>query len=438
MPLVVRVPDLHLRRTPEIEPGVARHRHDAPVGPHLEVLVVLLRRERVAAAVAVEVEVAVPHVPVLVAALVGDLLHLGALLRGRRLADDRVVELLLGRDALPELGEIGFVAVEVGREALGARHALLRADFAHLRVGGQILHADVAPLDVAAVAKPTDRAGRVMQPRMLLPVGRVAVALELRDVALRDKIAVQVDLDLAADDLDLLEVPEARPPDVAAAAGEVLLLAPDLLVDVVAQRRNDAVDRAGVLIGLELVRLLLAVVVSAAAVVEELQLAHPVVRGVLAGLHADAEAVVAVLGHHELEAEDEVGEAAGRPEIAPDALRELAVGEALQDARLLLADAVHHRGAFPTGQILAVEERDEALVDLGRIHGILRFNADTTGYRDERDGRQQSMAVFHAAIIPKNSRCCRGFGGAWQAATHCRFFGAVSPRRRGRRFRSGT
>ena len=276
----MRVPDLDLRRAPEIEPRVARHRHDAPVGPHLEVLVVLLRRERVAAAVAVKIEVAVPHVPVLVAALVGDFLHFGALLRGRRLADDGIVELLLGRNALPELGEVAFVAVKVGREALRAGHTLLRADGAHLRVVGKLLDADVAELHVGTVAAEGDEAALAVEAGVLLPVRSVAIALPLRDVALRNQIAVEVDFDLAADDLDFLEVPHSRLPDIAAAAGEVLLLAPDLLVDVVAARRHNAVDRARVLVGLKLVGLLLGVVVLTAAVVEELQLAHAVICGV--------------------------------------------------------------------------------------------------------------------------------------------------------------
>ena len=196
---------------------------------------------------------------------------------------------------------------------------------------------------------------------MRLLVRRVTVALELGDVALGDQVAVEIDLDLAADDLDLREIPHAGLAHIAAAAGEVRVLAPDLLARVVAERRHDAVDRARVLVGLELVGLLLGVIVLAAAVIQELKLAHAVVGGVLAGLHSHAQAVVAVLGHHELESKDEVR--VGTVGIA--------LGEALKDAGLLLIDAVHRTRTRPARQIPTIEKRDESLVNHLRIPRFL-------------------------------------------------------------------
>ena len=312
--------------------------------------------------------------PVLVAALVGDLLHFGALLARRRLANDGIVELLFGRHALPELGKVAFIAVEIGHKALRAGHALLRADIAHLRVVGKLLDADVAELHVVTMAAEGDEAARAVKTGVLLAVRRVAVALPLRDIALRDQIAVEVDLDLAADDLDFLEVPHSRLPDIAAAAGEVLFLAPDLLVDVVAAGRHDAVDRARVLVGLQLVGLLLGVVVGAAAVVEKLQLAHAEVRRVDVRIgSADAEAVVAVLWHQELEAENEV-------------------------AVLLLSDRV----TFAVDHPVTFGERREPLINERRIRRLGRFKTNTSGNRCKGDGRQQGIPHFHVTIIPKN------------------------------------
>ena len=60
VPLVVRIPYLDLRRAAEVESRVARNGEDSPVSPHLEVLVVLPRRERVAALESVKMEDAVP------------------------------------------------------------------------------------------------------------------------------------------------------------------------------------------------------------------------------------------------------------------------------------------------------------------------------------------------------------------------------------------
>ena len=243
---------------------------------------------------------------------------------------------------------------------------------------------------------------------MLLAVRRVAVALPLRHVGLRDEDAVEVHLDLAADHLDLLEVPQARLAQVAAAGGEVLLLAPDLLAHVVAQRGHDAVHGARVLVGLELVLLRLAVVVLAAAVVEELQLAHAEVRGVLVHFgHADAEAVVAVLRHLELEAEDEVAELLLRAEVAARSLL-VALREAGEHGGgLLLAgaahflrdrlDPVHLRGSAPAREVLPVEERDESLVDRFGVGGVAaRPRAVRRGCRRARG--EHRCHDFHVVV----------------------------------------
>ena len=247
---------------------------------------------------------------------------------------------------------------------------------------------------MVAVAKPADTALPVVEAGVLLAVRRVrAVALELRDIGVRHEFAVQDHLNAAADHAHLLEVPHAGPAHVAAAAGEVLVLAPDLLVEVVALRRHDAVDRPRVLVGPELVLLRGLVVVGVTAVVEQLEFAHRVIGGVLVDVgHAQAESVVAVLGHAELEAEDEVLELLLRAEVAAGALARLA-GE---DVHLLhLArpghldldrlDAVGRRGADPAREVLAVEQRHEPF-------GVGHRRAE--GHAGRQRGRREETA-FH-------------------------------------------
>ena len=390
VPLVVRVPYLHLRSTAEVEPRVARHRHDPPVGPKLEVLEVLRRRERIAALEAIEEEVPVPDVPVLAHALVGDLLHLGALLRRRRVANFGVVELALGRHALP-VGEVGLAAGEKRLEPFRAFLGLLGADVPHLRVCGKLLYADVAPLDVVAVAEPADGAGEVADAGMGPFVGRVAIAPVARDVPLRDEVPVEIDLDFAAYDLDFREVPHAGPAHVAAAGGEVLLLAAHLLAGIVAERGEYAVHRTGIVVRLELVLLRLSVVVFGAAVVEKLHFAHAVVGGVLAGNEADAEAAVAVRRHAELEPEDEIGVGAGSVEVAALALLEgiAALGEALEDARLLFAHPVERDRTAPAIEVFAVENGGKALVDRFRVLAC-RCRGGAASERECRKSRREN------------------------------------------------
>ena len=77
---------------------------------------------------------------------------------------------------------------------------------------------------------------------MLLSIRSIAIALELGDIALCDEVAVQIELNFATDNLDFGEVPHSRLADVAAAASEVLVLAPDLLAHIIPERRNNAVD----------------------------------------------------------------------------------------------------------------------------------------------------------------------------------------------------
>ena len=277
-PLVVRVPDLHLRRTAEIKPRVTGDGHRAPVGPHLEVSVVLLRRKRITALVAVKVEVAVADGPMFVHADVGDRLHRRLFAVRGLLTDDRVVKPLFRRHAFPVRSELLRATVEIGLEAFRSLHALTRTDLAHLRVVRKLLDADVLPDDGGVVAAPAEVALGGVEAGVLFAVGRVgAVAAEAGEVGLGYEVAVDPHLDLLADHLDLLEVPHPRLAHVAAAAAEVRVLAPDLAVKVVAPRRDDSKDRARVAEAVHPVLLRLGVVVGAAAVVEHLDLAHAVV-----------------------------------------------------------------------------------------------------------------------------------------------------------------
>ena len=255
---------------------------------------------------------------------------------------------------------------------------------------------------------PADSALHIVKTRMQPPVWRVLVALPLRDVRLGDQIAVEVDLDLAADDLDFLEVPHARPAYVAAAAREVFVLAPDLLVDVVTPTRHNAVDRTRVLIGLQLVLLRRLVVIGTAAVIQELQLAHAVVGRVdLRVRHADAETVVAVLGHHEVKAENEVAVFLRRDEVARLS-GHLAVGKARENRHHVrravvelhrqVLDAVHAGRSFPTCQVLAVEEGHEALVDRLRIL-VASANTAATCERQATGHHQQLLRHFRFLLF---------------------------------------
>ena len=380
MPLVVRIPDLHLRSAAQIKPGVARDGHDAPVGPKLEIFVIFHGGEGIAALETVEEQIAVAHAPVLAHPLVGDLLHLGALFRRRGTAHFGVVELPCRRNALP-VGEIGLAAGEIRLEPLWALHRLRRADVAHFRIGGQFFDADIAPLDVPAVAEPADGTGHIVDPGMAPAVGSVAVAFEFGNIALGDEIAVEIHLDLAADDLDFLEIPHPRPARVAAAGGEIVLLAAgNLLAGVVVPCRAHAVQRSAELVQFELVLTRLRIVVFAAAVVEELHFAHAEVGRVLSGDHPDAETVVAVPWHAELEAEDEVRVRTRRVEVAAHSLLEhlLALREALENAGLLVAHAIHLDGAFPAVEIFSVEYGNESFVNRLRIPACGRIAETAT------------------------------------------------------------
>ena len=363
IPLVVGVPDLNLGSAAQIKAGVARDRKDAPVGPELEILVVALCGERIAALVAVEVEVAVADAPVLAHFIVGELLDLGALLGSRGIALGGIVEAFLRRNALPH-GKVALLAGEISLETGGASHRLIGADVAHLGVVGKLLDADVLPLHVVAVAEPANGTFSVVEAGVLLLVGRIAVTLELRDVALGDEVAVEIIFNFAADNLDFGEIPHSGLADIAAAAGKVLVLAPDLLADIVAERGEDAVDRTGVLIGLKLVLLVLGVVIGAAAVIEELKLAHSVVGGVLAGNHAHAETVVAVRRQAEFKTENEIPVAALRIEVASLACGELALGVALENAVL---ERIHLGRAVPLRKIVTRRQPDKSLVNRLRI-----------------------------------------------------------------------
>ena len=242
-------------------------------------------------------------------------------------------------------------------------------------------------------------AALVVESGVLALVGSVAVALELRNVGLGDEIAVEVVFDLAADDLDFREVPHPGLAHVAAAAGEVLVFPAELLADVVAQRRNDAVNRTGVLVGLELVLFRGLVVVGAAAVVEKLKLAHAVVRRVdVSRRSADAETVVAVFGHHELEAEDEVTVLLLRDEIAGLAFH-LTIGKALENAGFLGIDAVHADRAFPAFEIETVEEAHEAFIDRRGVAAALfaALERTTSGqYQSGGNGNQSFYMHFYS------------------------------------------
>ena len=377
-PLIVNVPDLHLRSAAEIKAGIARNRHDAPIGPKLEVLEILGRSERIAALVAVEEEVTVAHVPVLVALCVGLLLHFGALLGSSGLTNLGVVELLFGGDALPHrlklLGATGEVRRKAGRRLL----LLTGASLTHLGAGRKLLDADVLPHYAMAVAEPADVALLVVKAGVLAAVGRCAVGRHTREIGLCDKIAVQVDFDFLADNLDFSEVPHTRLAHVAAAGGEQLFLAANLLAAVVAAAGNDAVDRARVLIGFELVAPRSGVIILRAAVIEKLKLAHSVVGGIDIGRRsADAKAVVAVFGHQELETENEVLVLLDGKEIAEIAL-DLAIGLASENSLFLdravvelclnNLNAVHLR-TKPPRQILAVKQRNEAFFNRVGIFG---------------------------------------------------------------------
>ena len=205
-----------------------------------------------------------------------------------------------------------------------------------------------------------------MQAGVLPLIQRVAIALELRHIALANQIPIEPRLERTARHAHLHEVPHARTPRIRSAPREVLLLVPHLLAHIVHPRGEDAIERPGVLVGLELV--LPFGVVLVPAVIEELNLAHRFVGGVFPGLalrDPEPQPVVPIRGHTILKAQHEVPEGLRGNEVP--AVRPLAVREALQHARLLRQDAIHLRLPLPTGQVLPIKERDEPLLHARRV-----------------------------------------------------------------------
>ena len=376
VPHIVGVPDLNLRSAAEVESRIATRREDAPIDEHLEILVVLLGRKRIAAAQTIEEERSVAHRPVLDHVLIGILLDVGSLagpVLAGLLTDDRVVELLAPGHSLPVGRELLRLAVEKHGEALWTLLYGARADITHLGIIGEFLDADVAPLHVVTVTEPADVTFGAVKTGMSLAVRRVGtVALEFGDISLRDENAVEVHLNLAADHTDFLEVPHARLLHVAPTTGKGLLLTPDLHTYVVTAAWHDAVDATRVLISVKEVETCLGIVILATAIVKKLKLAHGVVRGTgLLVRHADAETVVAVRGHAELKAEHEVTVRLLRTQIAAATLA-ATVRETLKDARLLGIDTIRLGRPHPACKILAVENGNKpfSIGILGRFAGL--------------------------------------------------------------------
>src|SRR3990170_1826822 len=151
----------------------------------------------------------------------------------------------------------------------------------------QLLDADVAEKDLLAVpvGVESDTSFFVLQAGVLLAVdGR-----DLVEIGVDDDRAVERHLHVAAVADDLLAVPLA------------------CLLGVTLLGRDDAVDRAVVLVGLQVKILgVRRIVVAGALVVEHLDF-HAVQVRLAADLRADAHAVIAVLLQLDLEAEDEIG-----------------------------------------------------------------------------------------------------------------------------------
>ncbi len=411
VPHVVGIPDLNLRSAAEIESGVAARREDAPVDEHLEVLVVLLGRKRIAAAQTIEEESAIAHLPVLDHVFISELLDVGSL-AGLALAgfltDNRVVELLAGCHTLPVGLELLRLAVEKHGEPFRALLDGARADIAHLGIIGELLDADVAPLHVVAVSKPADVTFGAVKTGMSLAVRRVGtISLELGDVSLCDENAIEIDLNFASNYVDFLKVPHTRLLHVASTSGEGLLFAPRLDTEVVAAAWNDTIDTARILVFMKEIETTLGIVVLAAAIIKKLKLAHGVVRrACLLVRHANAKTVVAVCGQTELKAEHEVAVRLLRAQVSATALA-TTVREALKYARLLGIDTIRLGSAHPAGKILAVENRHEpfgigilgsfARLCVARLALIVAFNhgsADTSRHNGSGKSRSYNLHFY--------------------------------------------
>ena len=416
VPHVVGIPDLNLRSAAEVESGIAAWRENAPINEHLEILVVLLRRKRIAAAKAIEEESSVAHLPVLDHVLIGELLDVGGL-AGLALAgfltDNRVVELLAGCHTLPVGLELLRLAVEEHGEPFRALLDGARADIAHLGVIREFLNADIAPFHIVAVAEPADVTFGAVKARMGLAIRRVGtVALELGDIGLCDENTIEIDLNFASNYANFLKVPHARLLHVASATGEGLFLAPGLNAKVVAATWNDTIDTARILVFMKEIETTLGIVVLTTTVIKKLKLAHGVVRGVdLLVRHADAETVVAVSGQTELEAEHKVAVHLFGAQIAAAALA-ATVREALKDTGFLGINAIRLGRAHPAGKILAVENRHEpfgigilsrsAGLRLARLAFIVAFNhgsANTS--RHNRSGKSRGYNLHFDSFDKK-------------------------------------
>ena len=246
------IPDLDLRSAAEIESGIAARREDAPVNEHLEVLVVLLGRKRIAAAQTIEEESAIAHLPVLDHVLIGEFLDVGGLaglVLASLLTDNRIVELLARCHTLPVGLELLRLAVEKHGEPFRALLDGARADIAHLGIIRKFLDANVAPLHVVTVTEPANVTFGAVKAGMCLAVRRVGtISLEFRDISLCDENAIEIDLNFASNYADFLKVPHAGLLHVASATGEGFFLAPGLNAKVVATAWNDTIDTARILV----------------------------------------------------------------------------------------------------------------------------------------------------------------------------------------------
>ena len=396
----MRVPNLDLRRPAQIKPRIARDGKEPPVGPQFEIAVVTRCRERIAALEAVEEERTVANVPMRVTEGVGLFLHRVAFFRRRAVADDGIVEATLGRHALPKRPQLRFVTREIRREAARRFHDGLGTNAAQPRTLGEAQDADVLELDALARAQQADAPFRQTKAGMGLAVERVAIATERAEVGLGDESAVEDDLDLLARHADLDEVPEARPTHVAAAAREVPILAADLAVHVVALGRREAERRARIAVGaVEPVNVLRAVIERRAAVVEKLDLAHRLVGRVHGGgRHPHANAAVAIFGEPHLETQDEISERLACDEVLArtrDVLREgddvFLLHRPVGEARFNRLNLEEGR-AFPRGQVRAVEEAHESLVNRVGVGRFLKAGGATHG--GEREKGEKSLHVI--------------------------------------------
>ncbi len=316
--LGVRIPNLHLGRTPQINPAVAVS-GQLPVHQQFKIRVILRRTQ--AAGFAIKHDLAAFRFPMPANLFVRRLLGRFALLGCQFGALDGIVQWRLHQP----FPAVEIFTVEQGGESLGCGVVFFRMR--------QFLDADVAELNVVVMAEKADVAAFPEQAGMLADDFRVG---DIVKIGVHDGLAIHDDLDTAALGCDFLGIPLAR------------------RLECPAFGRDDAIDRTMILFRAQFAPFS----TISRAILQNLNL-HADIGGIAVEWCADAHAVVRAILQLELKAQDEIIKFLFREQISTAA--QGAIDDSVGDAvtRAVLA------GEFPARQRFPIEQGNEPRVVLG-------------------------------------------------------------------------